>query len=94
MHEILTLITESSRRVVFCRVQSIGQAEFYQAQVTNITPELKFVLQDYLEYNGELYAEYDGTLYRVARTYRAGQQLELTCTRASAEEVEAYGTID
>lgn len=93
MNEILNLLTEDSHRYVFCELLSIGTAEFYQAQATNLTPELKFVLRDYLDYQGELYAEYEGTIYRVIRTYRDGQQIELTVTRASAEEVEIYGSI-
>lgn len=91
MNEILNLLTEDSHRYVFCALRSIGTSEFYQAQATNMTPELKFVLSDYLDYHGELYAEYEGTIYRIMRTYRTGLQLELTVTRASAEEVEIYG---
>lgn len=93
MNEIITLLTEDSQRFVFCALRSIGTSEFYQAQATNLTPELKFVLRDYLDYQGELYVAYEGTLYRVIRTYRAGQQIELTCTRASSEEVEIFGPI-
>lgn len=92
MTEVLLLLTEDSQREVFCALKSIGATEFYQAQATDLKPELKFILEDHLDYEGEVYVEYEGTLYRVIRTYRAGLQLELTVTRASAEEVEMYGT--
>ena len=46
---------------------------------------------DLLDYNGEPYVQYEGTLYRIMRTYRTGQEIELTLTLASAEEVELYG---
>ena len=91
MNDVILLATETSRREVFCALKSIGQSEFYQAQATDLKPELKFVLSDYLDYAGEAYAVHEGTLYRIMRTYRAGHEMELTVTRASAEEVEVYG---
>ena len=94
MNEILTLIrtvhgvddygdpaVAETTRTVFCRLASIGQKEFYQAQAVGLQPELKFVLADYWDYQGELLAEYNGTRYRVLRTYRTGQEIELICYR-------------
>lgn len=72
---------QRSPREVFCRVASIGQKEFYQAHAVGLQPEIKFVLADYLDYDGEALAEYDGQLFRVLRTYRTGQELELVCYR-------------
>lgn len=74
------VLAESSR-TVFCEVASVGQKEFYQAHAVGLQPELKFILADYLDYEGERYAVYAGTRYSVLRTYRKGLQLELTCTR-------------
>lgn len=74
-------VIQETAREVFGRLQSIGQAEFYQAQATGLKPELKFVLADYLDYNGETQVEHDGQRYRVLRTYRAGLELELTVYR-------------
>lgn len=73
-------VTET-RSTVFCRKASIGQKEFYQAHALGLQPELKLVLADYLDYNGEQLVEYDGQLYRVLRTYRTGQELELVVYR-------------
>ena len=92
MNELLLLISEDGeRREVFAKQNSIGMTEFYQAAATDYRPELKFTLTDYLDYNGETFAKYDGTLYRIMRTYRAGQAIELTLTHASAEEVDLFG---
>lgn len=102
MNELLTLIgrtyeadgytvAEETRRDVFCLLASIGQSEFYQAQATDLRPELKFILADYLEYEGEQLCIFSGEWYRVIRTYRAGQELEIVVQRAAAEEVEADG---
>jgi SPP1 family predicted phage head-tail adaptor len=94
MNEILILITVTSHvdeygdlvtaetfREVFAKLSSIGQKEFYQAQAVGLQPELKFVLADYLDYQGETLVEHEGQRYRVLRTYRAGQELELTVYR-------------
>ena len=92
MNEILLLIGEDgSRREVFAKQISIGMTEFYEAAATDYRPEIKFNLTDYLDYNGETYAEHEGKFYRIMRTYRAGQSIELTLTSASAEEAELYG---
>lgn len=76
---------------VFCRQLSIGQKEFYQAHATDRRPEMKVVLRDYWDYDGEPLAEFDGVRYRIIRTYRTGLQLELTLERASDEDGEADG---
>lgn len=81
-----TLLDET-RREVFITLGSIGQSEFYQAQATDLRPELKFLLEDYLDYNGEYLCIYESVWYRVIRTYRKGQELEVIVQRASAEEI-------
>ena len=91
MNEILTLINGDTERTVFCRMASIGQREYYEAQAVDVYPECKFILADYLEYDNERLCEYSGQRYRVLRTYRTGQELEIVVTRASAEEGGVYG---
>lgn len=91
MNEILTLINGDARREVFCRMASIGQREYYEAQAVDVYPECKFILADYLDYDNERLCEYDGQRYRVLRTYRTGQELEIVVARASAEEGGVYG---
>lgn len=91
MNEVLTLINGGAGREVFCRMASIGQREYYEAQAVDVYPECKFILADYLDYDNERLCEYDSHRYRVLRTYRAGQELELVVARASAEEGGVYG---
>ena len=91
MNEILTLINGGTQREVFCRMASIGQREYYEAQAVDVYPECKFILADYLDYDNERLCEYDGQRYRVLRTYRTGQELEIVVARASAEEGGVYG---
>ena len=91
MTDVLTLIDGDNHRTVFCAARSIGMKEFYEASAADFYPEVKFVLADYLDYNNEQLCEYYGQVYRVLRTYRTGQELEITVTRASAEEGGIYG---
>lgn len=92
MNEVITLIKrtpgtdDTTKRVVLCGLRSIGQAEFYQSHAVDIHPEAKFILADYLDYDDETLVDWNGKRYRVLRTYRTGQELELTVERASAEE--------
>lgn len=74
-------VIQETARQVFCRKASIGQKEFYQAHALGLQPEMKFVLADHLEYQGETLVEYDGQRFRLLRTYRTGQELELTVYR-------------
>lgn len=104
MNELLTLVhrelaedgytvTAESRREVFCRLASIGQTEFYQAQATDLRPDLKFVLADYLDYDDEYLCIYNDVWYRVLRTFRAGQELEIVVQKATPEEVDPNAEI-
>lgn len=65
-------------RPVFAGLKSIGQSEFYQAQADGLKPQLKFILSDYLDYQGEKEIEYDSKIYNVLRTYRDGKKIEIT----------------
>lgn len=69
------------RREIFAEQMSIGQKEFYQAHAVGLQPEIKFKLSDYLDYENEPLVEHEGQRYRVLRTYRTGQALEVTCYR-------------
>ena len=91
MNDLLTLIKGETSRTVYCRLASIGMREFYEAQAVDFYPEVKFILADYLDYDNEKLVEYDGQMYRVLRTYRAGKELEIIVVRASAEEGGVYG---
>lgn len=91
MDELITLVSDSEQRDLVASLRSIGQSEFYQAHAVGYKPELKFVLADYLDYNGEDLVKHDGKLYRVLRTFRNGLELEIIVGPASAEEVALYG---
>lgn len=76
-------VTKETSRQVFCEIRSVGQKEFYQAHTKGLKPEIVFVLSDYLDYENEMLAVYNGQRYRVLRTYRVNgsNKIELVCYR-------------
>ena len=76
-HGVLDDITETQKQV-FCSVRSVGMSEAYQAMSNGLHPQFVFVLSDYADYGGEKVVIYNGIRYRVIRTYRQNQGLEMT----------------
>ncbi len=73
------LVQGGSRRTVFAARKSVGATYKLQALAVGLRPKYRFVLPDYLEYQGETLVEYEGDQYRVIDTYRgADNTLELT----------------
>ncbi len=89
--EIGNPIKTPIREMVLCKVRSIGSTEYYNAQVSNLKPELKFILHSF-EYKNQREVEFEGNKYQVIRTYKgdtvdrsdnalSGEEIELTCER-------------
>lgn len=92
--EIGNPIKTPIREMVLCKVRSIGSSEYYNAQVSNLKPEIKFIIHDF-EYSDQKEVEFEGNKYQVMRTYRAPEpqrdtrrgfgldtdEIELTCER-------------
>ena len=76
-HGVLDEITETQKQV-FCSVRSVGMSEAYQAMSNGLHPQFVFVLSDYADYGGEKVVIYNGKRYRIIRTYRQNQGLEMT----------------
>lgn len=64
---------------VFAEATSIGTKEFYQAQANGLQPEIKFIIGDYYDYDNQKELIYNGMRYKVLRTYRTENELEITC---------------
>ena len=80
------LVKTTTERTLFAEVKSVGQSEFYQAQAVGLKPEIKFVIADFYDYQGEQqlkYTPYGGTeqVYDIIRTYRNNTNLEIVCKR-------------
>ena len=75
-----------TERQVFADVKSIGHTEFYQAEAVGLKPEIKFLIADFADYEGEKklkYTPFGGSeqIYTVLRTYRNKINLEIVCAR-------------
>ena len=71
---------------VFAQIKSIGQSEFYQAQAVGFKPEIKFVLEDFCDYQVQELIKYtpygqEEQIYTVIRTYRQDTTLEIVCKK-------------
>ncbi len=96
--DVLTLIAEDPKahgvtdkpketgRTVYCTVRSVGMNEAYQAMANGLQPQFVFSLSDYADYDGEKICEYNGTRYRILRTYRRNQGIELTVEEVTVDQ--------
>lgn len=76
---------EEAGNEVFAEVISVSQNEFYKALQNGLMPELVFRLTDYGDYNGEKVFEYEGSRWRVIRTYIQEEALFIVAGRANAD---------
>lgn len=88
------LVKVQGRRMVYAGEYSVGMTEVYQGMAVGFKPEVKFRLENWLDYHGEEKIEYtpfgmtEPVTLRVLRTYNDGDALELTCYKDN-EEVTA-----
>lgn len=59
-----------TKRDVFCQVDSVTRAEFFEAGRSGLNPEYRFTLFAG-DYNGESIVIFNGKAYSVYRTYHA-----------------------
>lgn len=89
--EIITLLSETQEpdetgelikvvktKEIYAKLLSVGQKEFYEAMAQGLQPEYKFEIADYLDYTNEKKIIFNNIKYKVLRTYRKGNQLEIT----------------
>lgn len=67
----------TSEREVFAEIASISMKESYEALAVGHHPEIKVIIQDVVDYNGERYAKLADVEYLITRTYRKGLSIEL-----------------
>lgn len=95
--DVLTLIAEDPKahgvtekpketgRTVYVTVRSVGMNEAYLALSNGLQPQFVFALSDFSDYAGEKICEYNGTRYRIVRTYRRNQGIELTVEEVTVD---------
>lgn len=86
------LESQEERRTIYAGEFSVGMSEVYQGMAVGYKPEVKFLLENWLDYHGEELVEYtpfgltEPIRLRVLRTYNKGDALELTCYRDNEEQ--------
>lgn len=79
-------------RQVFCKVDSITRAEFFDAGRSGLNPEYRITMF-FGDYQGESLAGYNGALYSVYRTYKAKTDIiELYVERKGGSNGEESST--
>lgn len=69
---------EESAQMVYAEIRSVTRSEAYAAKSAGLNPEWVFRLTDYADYDGQRIAAWNGMRWRVIRSYRDGQSIELT----------------
>lgn len=81
------IVKVETDRHVYGLEKSVGMKEFYQGQAVGFKPEIKVILTNWTDYHGEHRMKYtpfgldQAITYRIIRTYRDGEALELTLER-------------
>lgn len=78
--------TDQTERTVDVKAASIGMKEFYQASTTDLKPDLKLIIPDMYDYDGEKTVKYNGKTYDIVRTYVSRGHVELTLTERIARK--------
>lgn len=82
---VLEMPASSTHHQVYCTVRSVGMNEAYRAMSNGLHPTLVFDLTDYSDYHGEKIVVYQNKRYRIVRTFRSNQGIELTCEEATID---------
>ena len=73
---------ESTERMVYCTVQSVGRQEYYAALSAGLQPSLVLKLADMIEYQDEMRLMFHGREYQIVRTFMTKDGgIELTIER-------------
>lgn len=85
------LVKALTTRTVYAGEYSVGMNEVYQGMAVGYKPEVKFRLENWLDYQGEERLQYtpfgstNPVNLRVLRTFNDGDALELTCCKDNEE---------
>lgn len=85
------LVKALTTRTVYAGEYSVGMNEVYQGMAVGYKPEVKFRLENWLDYQGEERLQYtpfgstNPVNLRVLRTFNDGDALELTCYKDNEE---------
>ena len=64
---------------IFCNIKSVGQNEFYQAEVAGLKPEIKIETK-LIDLSNVGHVKIKDKLYKILRTYRQEDIIEIVLT--------------
>lgn len=73
-------------RKVYANKKSIRQSEFYQGASAGLKPELLFEIRA-VEFNNDDIVKFNDVEYTIIRTYKTGENMELTVSSHRGSEV-------
>ena len=79
-NEYGVFVPAPTEREVFCRVESVSQAGFFEGGRSGLNPEYKFIVFD-ADYNSESVCKLAEEQFAIYRTYRIGDYIELYAER-------------
>lgn len=74
--EIGQQVKNKMKRSVFAKIKSIGQKEFFEANVNNMKASIKIEMHSF-EYNDETMCIVGDKIYGIYRTYKTADKIEL-----------------
>lgn len=87
---------EEIRSLSYAQIRSVYESENYKAMAVGLKPEFKAILPYWDDYHGEQRLEWNGTPYRVIRSFKADDGMaELTVTRLKGHvfDLDTGGTV-
>lgn len=73
----------------YCNEKSIGQSEFYQSAAVGFKPEIKLETK-LIDLTDVTHVEYNDVIYKILRTYKKEDSIELVLSSTVVEN--QYGT--
>lgn len=70
--------------IFYCNEKSIGQSEFYQSASVGFKPEIKLEAK-LIDLTNVTHVKYNNTLYKILRTYKKEDIVELVLTSTVVE---------
>jgi SPP1 family predicted phage head-tail adaptor len=66
---------------VYAQVKSVGMKESYEAMAVGLKAEYVFVIADYYDYNDQTHVSYKNKRWKILRTYRKDNRMDIVVTR-------------
>jgi hypothetical protein len=83
-HGVYEEVNETER-MVYVTILSVGMTEAYTAMSAGLAPDLRFLIREAADYQGEKKCWFQGVLYDIIRTYQKERSVGLTVQRSNAD---------